>query len=593
MKRTNKKVWLTAFLATAFTLFGAGVATMNSVDVSANNVVTAESVGLVMDKGAGVRLGTSDGNNGIRFVLTMDKTEYNALMEKVGTDEGDVYSDISFGMIITKASYVTDAKDLTVENLFGEKAVFEWKPAGADENWTVSEGKTLVVNQTFGYLGTAEDYDNDFVGFASLVQLHDYNLTQEFIGRGYMKYTEKDGSVNYRMADYYENVRANNVRSMAYVAQKALEDPKMAENVETLKSLYINHSAVQAKTVNVTVNHHKVDVHGEETIETETLTGQKIGETATATALTDAEWIYDEEKSTASGVVYANDKTVLDLYYDQDPEVTYDLWYKESDANNTSPATGYLAKNYNFTTPLKAMKGDKFTLTFLMDVIDYNRIDSSTGEACKEEIQMYIGFYDSTNFNADTLVGQKTWFKGVFPAVGESEELSFEISTPWQAICQVDYVNIIIKAMGSKFSIGIDDITISRVEEVNNDYDAFFKSYKSGNTSAITVKLENPIQGGEKNGTFKVTLNVNVMQGTISKLLFRLKYSEGTTVQALNGDTWHTVTATGTYEFTGTFGNWGYTNPTDIYTVEILLQTPTNTPYCKVGVKIVDIAVNV
>ena len=51
------------------------------------------------------------------------------------------------------------------------------------------------------------------------------------------------------------------------------------------------------------------------------ITGQQIGATATATALTDEEWIYNEAKSTASGVVYANDKTVLDLYYDQNPEV--------------------------------------------------------------------------------------------------------------------------------------------------------------------------------------------------------------------------------------------------------------------------------
>ena len=42
-----------------------------------------------MDKGAGVRLGTTDGNNGIRFALTMDKTEYDSLMEKVGTEEND------------------------------------------------------------------------------------------------------------------------------------------------------------------------------------------------------------------------------------------------------------------------------------------------------------------------------------------------------------------------------------------------------------------------------------------------------------------------------------------------------------------------
>ena len=323
----SKKVWLTAFLAAAFTLFGAGLATVDTTTVSAENTITAESVGLVMDKGAGVRLGAADGNNGIRFVLTMDKTEYSSLMETVGTGEEDLYSAISFGMLITKASYVTDDKELTVENVFGNNAVFEWKPEGADENWKVSEGKTLVVNQTFGYLGTAANYENDYVGFASLVSLHDYNLTQEFIGRGYMKYTAKDGSVSYRMADYYEDARANNVRSMVYVAQKASEDPEMSAHKDTLNNLYINHSTVQAETVDVTIKHHKVDVHGKDTVETETVTGQKIGATATAQALESEEWIYDASKSTASGVVYANNKTVLDLFYNQNPEVAYDLWH--------------------------------------------------------------------------------------------------------------------------------------------------------------------------------------------------------------------------------------------------------------------------
>ena len=76
MKRIrNRKVWLSACLAMACTFLGAGVATMDSVDVSANNVVTAESVGLVMDKGAGVRLAASDENNGIRFALAMNQTD--------------------------------------------------------------------------------------------------------------------------------------------------------------------------------------------------------------------------------------------------------------------------------------------------------------------------------------------------------------------------------------------------------------------------------------------------------------------------------------------------------------------------------------
>ena len=50
----NKKIWLTSLLTAAITAFGVGLATVDNVEAAAENVVTAESVGLVMDKGAGV-----------------------------------------------------------------------------------------------------------------------------------------------------------------------------------------------------------------------------------------------------------------------------------------------------------------------------------------------------------------------------------------------------------------------------------------------------------------------------------------------------------------------------------------------------------
>ena len=485
----SKKVWLTAFLATAFTLFGAGVAMMDSVDVSANNVVTAESVGLVMDKGAGVRLGTSDGNNGIRFILTMNKTEYNSLMEKVGTEEDDLYSEISFGMLITKASYVTDAKELTVENVFGNNAVFEWKPEGADENWKVSEGKTLVVNQTFGYLGTAADYENDYVGFASLVSLHDYNLTQEFIGRGYMKYTAKDGSVSYRMADYYENARANNVRSMVYVAQKASEDPEMSEYKDTLNSLYINHSTVQAETVDVTIKHHKVDVHGKDTVETEIVTGQKIGATATAQALESEEWIYDASKSTASGVVYANNKTVLDLYYNQNPEVAYDLWHVGE--KNAVEKTIALDK-----TVTGGVRYDTAEVKLNLDLVN----------GTMPRIKFYLL---NTNGAQITDPAEFGW---ITVAEGENTlTATFKWATGnWD----VGAIKIIVEDGSYRLGVDVDSITIQEV--------AYQLEYSVASGSQQKLYTFDKVAGGAQNGYVKVTFDVAVFQGNLTNIQFNL-----------------------------------------------------------------------
>ena len=88
MKKRNRKLLLTTFLAMATATLGAGVVSARSAGVFADNLVTAESVGFSMDKGAGVRIGAVDGNNGIRFVVTMDKSEYSALMNRVGTGLG-------------------------------------------------------------------------------------------------------------------------------------------------------------------------------------------------------------------------------------------------------------------------------------------------------------------------------------------------------------------------------------------------------------------------------------------------------------------------------------------------------------------------
>ncbi len=534
----RKKIWLTTFLAAAFTLFGVGVATVDSVDVSAENVVTAESVGLVMDKGAGVRLGAADGNNGIRFVLTMNKTEYGSLMEKIGTDESDLYSEISFGVVITKASYVSDEKELTVENLFGNEAVFEWKPEGAGENWTVSEGKSLVVNQTFGYLGTSEDYLDDYVGFASLVKLNDYNLTQEFIARGYMKYTAKDGSVNYRMADYYEDTRVNNVRSMVYVAQKAAEDPEMSEYVDTLNSLYINHETVQAKTVDVTVKHHKLDVHGEEIcVETDALTGQKIGATATATPLTEDGWIYDEASSTASGVVYANGKTVLDLYYNQDPATVYD-WYH---VGTTAAATNTLALDEIVTG---GIMNDEVELELSLDLL------SGTMPRIK--------FYFLTAGDVQiTDPAENGWINVADYYDETSGTYKFKTYFKWNS-ASWDIGKVFLQLEDGEYQLGVD---VKWVKVLSN-YDFILNKQLEN-----TYTLPTPVTGAVYGDTAEITLKLTERATDLTKLHLTLLNKNGDTI-AHNNNAYYTLADCVTeeenvYKFAMTFpwkgGDWDIT----------------------------------
>ena len=545
MKKRNRKLLLTTFLAMATATLGAGVVSARSAGVFADNLVTAESVGFSMDKGAGVRIGAVDGNNGIRFVVTMDKSEYSALMNRVGTGLGYTYSDISFGMIITKASYVSDEKELSVENLFDldstdgvDNTKFEWKPEDADDSWTVSDGKSLVVNQTFSYLGEAENYEEDYVAFASLVQLQDYNLTQEFVARAYMRYTQTDGTVGYRMADYYNDTRANNVRSMVYVAQKAIEDPAMFDYVNALNSLYVNNATVQAQTVDVTVKHHKLDVHGEEiSVTPEILTGKAIGSTVTATPLTEEGWIYDETKSMASGVVYANNKSVLDLYYNQDPATAYD-WYQVGAA---TAATNTLALDEIVTG---GIINDEAELELSLDLlsgtmprIKFYFLTKSGAQITDPAVNGWINvadYYDETSGTYKF----KTYFKWN--------------SASW------DIGKVFIQLEDGEYQLGIDVKSV----KVLSDYDLIINK-----TQAVTYNLPEPVKGAVYGDTAEITLRLTERVTDLTKLHLTLLNKKGETI-AHNNNAYYTLADCVTeeenvYKFAMTFpwkgGDWDIT----------------------------------
>lgn len=544
-KMRSKKAWLTASLAMALTLLGAGAAAVKNVEASAEGNVTAETVALTMDKGAAVRIGAVDGNNGIRFALTMDKTEYGLLMDKVGTELDDLYSEISFGVIITKASYVSDTNELSVENLFDldtadgvDNTKFEWKPEGADENWTVSEGKSLVVNQTFGYLGESEYYENEYVGFASLVQIQDYNLTEEFIGRGYMKYTTVDGVVNYRMANYYEDVRANNVRSMTYVAQKAIEDPKMAGSVETLNSLYVSHPTVAQEKVSVTVKHHKLGVHGDEkSVQTEVLTDKTIGETVTATPLTEDGWIYDESKSTASGAAYANNKAVLDLYYNQDPATAYD-WYQ---VGTTAAATNTFALDEVVTG---GIYNDYAELELSLDLLS----------GTMPRIKFYFLTAGDSQITDPAVNG---WITPADYYDEESGTYKFQTYFKWDS-ASWDIGKVFLQLEDGEYQLGVDVVSV----KVLSDYNVIINK-----TQVVTYNLPEPVVGAVYGDTANITLKLTERVTDLTKLHIQLLNKSGATI-ANNNNAYYTLADCATaeenvYKFSMTFpwkgGDWDIT----------------------------------
>ena len=181
--------------------------------------VTVEDADFAMVKGAAVRVhGQTADDNGLRFVASLSDSDYEGIMLNV---ENGVYSDIEFGVFIMPYDYIAEYGDLTEENLFGsqeKEAVYDWA-TWTDGGWSYTGNKTRIIN-IYAY-EMKESVSGGYYIDGSITKLHDENIARDFVSAAYIKYTE-DGVVKYEMADYVEDNQRSNVRSMAYVAQKAI-----------------------------------------------------------------------------------------------------------------------------------------------------------------------------------------------------------------------------------------------------------------------------------------------------------------------------------------------------------------------------------
>ncbi len=188
---------------------------------------SADEGAFTMKVGASVRL--TDGN-GIRFSAEMDETEYQA----IETDG------VSYGMLIMPADYLSTHGELTIENVFGEKAVYDWAvwdETTNDWSYTASEGKTRIINLEYE---TLPFVDGKRVVNGSIVKILPQNLEREFVGRAYIKEVTASGT-SYRLADYYGGSVKNNTRSMLSVAAMAYTNQTTLTDTQrtALKTEYI------------------------------------------------------------------------------------------------------------------------------------------------------------------------------------------------------------------------------------------------------------------------------------------------------------------------------------------------------------------
>lgn len=142
-------------------------------------------------------------NDGLRFSSTIDKAQYDALVEGGYT--------VTTGTFILPLSYWS-ANPVNEENCFSAAPKYYWATA---EGYSVAEteGKLQILN----VIGDPSIEGDVYRLNGSVLNLKDNSvLNVKFIGVGYIKY-EKDETTTYAFAETTES----NARSVADVAQKA------------------------------------------------------------------------------------------------------------------------------------------------------------------------------------------------------------------------------------------------------------------------------------------------------------------------------------------------------------------------------------
>ena len=260
------------------------------------DATNAETGSLKMATGASIKnVGSSEEKNGLRYTLTLSQEHYKGLMQSA---KNGVYDNIAFGVLILPKAY--NDTFAAREYAFGENVKYDWAVKDENGEWqyddTAADGKARIFNLD----GDAMRYNEElqkmaFYGTITNVKLD--NLGREMVGVGYIAYTQGE-KVSYVFTPAEDE--KNNVRTMAYVAQKAIEAG--AENSEWLKATYI--APVIEKGINYTYNveYYFGDENGEykaapsRTVEY----SAKLGDNVTAAEL-DLDrlkgYVSDEEKS--------------------------------------------------------------------------------------------------------------------------------------------------------------------------------------------------------------------------------------------------------------------------------------------------------
>ncbi len=322
-------------LATVLSVIALGTAGIGvmQVNASATQAFTMDQISVSMWKGASVRIpDTTYTKGGLRYTMEMSIEDYETLMENVGANK--TYQNVEFGVFVAP-EYYNDKKSIANEtnltSAYGWLTEAEIEAGTSYENSVAGKkGLVQIINTQDVTLtdATNEAKEDVKVFYGSVVDMWQDNMLEEYIGVGYIRYTDANGT-------YYKFATANdNIRSMTYVAQLAIEDNK--DTSGTLNTTYVTPFATTATdyTVDYYFRNESGDYVKNETVKASETVSSTVGATVTPEQ-TDIDGYTAVEAKAESGTVYANGKSSFGLYYraetnlfdfEKDEAVTTGFW---------------------------------------------------------------------------------------------------------------------------------------------------------------------------------------------------------------------------------------------------------------------------
>ena len=218
----NVKKWLA--VATLSLVCASSFAFGATAITSAETVITPKTVNevsITMKPGASVRMATAYEELGIRYAFTMSETDYIALLANEGAT--GAYKDVSFGVFVAPKYYYDIHAIDNEENL---NTYYCWNGE--------QEGKEEILNLVSQEMLVNEEVAGERIFYGAVVDMLPENLLTEYIGIGYVKYTTNATDTAESETHYRFVTQNDNVRSMVYVAQLAIDAGKDTDGVTVI-----------------------------------------------------------------------------------------------------------------------------------------------------------------------------------------------------------------------------------------------------------------------------------------------------------------------------------------------------------------------